>query len=177
MDALLRLSEFIDSASRRIGRAATWLILACVLLSALTATLRYALDWGSNAMIEAQWFMFGLVFLLCAPWTLQQQGHVRVDILHNRLPPRARVMVDILGALLFLLPVCVLIVVDAWSYFLISFHQNEASMNPGGLLWWPMKLAIPVGFALLAAQGIAEIIKGLAVLTGHRPLPDTTAGH
>lgn len=172
MDALLRLSEIIDSASRRIGRAATWLILVCVLLSALTATLRYALDWGSNAMIEAQWFMFGLVFLLCAPWTLLERGHVRVDILYNRLPPRGQVWLDILGGLFFLLPACALILVDSWGYFLISFHQNESSFNPGGLLWWPMKLVIPVGFGLLAAQGISEVIKGIAALTGHRPLPD-----
>ncbi|MBK5966478.1 C4-dicarboxylate ABC transporter [Thiocystis minor] len=177
METLLCLSAIIDTFNRRLGRATVWLILAAVLLSALTATLRYLLDWGSNAMIEAQWFLFGLVFLLCAPWTLQEQGHVRVDILYGRLPPRWRVGIDILGGLLFLLPVCVLIVVDAWGYFLISFHQNELSMNPGGLLWWPMKLAIPVGFALLGAQGLSEVIKGIAALTGHRPLPDLRGGH
>jgi TRAP-type mannitol/chloroaromatic compound transport system permease small subunit len=177
MHALLRLSAVIDSLNRRIGRATIWLILVCVCLSALTATLRYVLDWGSNAMIEAQWFMFGLVFLLCAPWTLQEQGHVRVDILYTRLPPRARVWVDILGALLFLLPVCLLIVWDAWGYFRLSFGQNESSFNPGGLWWWPMKLAIPVAFALLAAQGVSEIIKGVAVLRGLAPLPAATAGH
>ena len=176
MPVLLRLSAVIDSLNRRIGRATVWLVLGCVLLSSLTATLRYLLDWGSNAMIEAQWFMFGLVFLLCAPWTLLEQGHVRVDILYTRLPPRGRVWVDLLGALLFLLPVCLLIVVDSWGYFLLSFHQNESSMNPGGLIWWPMKLAIPVAFALLAAQGLSEIIKGLAALTGHRPLPDIAKG-
>ena len=108
MNLLLRLSALIDAVNRRLGRATVWLILGCVLLSAATATLRYTMDWGSNAMIEGQWFMFGLVFLLCAPWTLQEQGHVRVDILYSRLPPRGRVWVDILGALLFLLPVSVL---------------------------------------------------------------------
>ena len=177
MDTLLRLSGVIDTLNRRIGRAAIWLILVCVLVSALTATLRYLLDWGSNALIEAQWFLFGLVFLLCAPWTLQEQGHVRVDILYTRLPPRARVWIDILGGLLFLLPVCLLIVWDGWAYFLLSFRQNEASFNPGGLWWWPMKLAIPVAFALLAAQGVSEVIKGAAVLMGQRPLPSTPGGH
>ncbi|MBK1722971.1 C4-dicarboxylate ABC transporter [Thiocystis violacea] len=177
MGALLRLSDFIDAVNRRVGQAAMWLILGSVLLSALTATLRYTIDWGSNAMIEGQWFMFGLVFLLCAPWTLLERGHVRVDIIHNRLPPRWRVGIDILGGLLFLLPVCVLIIVDAWGYFLISFHQNEASYNPGGLLWWPMKLAIPVGFSLLALQGLSEVIKGVGMLTGHRPLPAVQGGH
>ena len=178
MNLLLRLAGVIDAVNRRIARATIWLILGCVLLSALTATLRYAVDWGSNAMIEAQWFMFGLVFLLCAPWTLQEQGHVRVDILYSRLPPRGRVWVDILGALLFLLPVSLLIVWDSWGYFLLSFGQNEASFNPGGLWWWPMKLIIPVAFALLAAQGLAEIIKGVAMLLGFRPLPGAAlTGH
>ncbi len=177
MHVLLGLAKVIDSLNRRIGRAAIWLILVCVLLSALTATLRYALDWGSNAMIEAQWFMFGLVFLLCAPWTLQERGHVRVDILYGRLPVRWQLVIDILGGLLFLLPVCLLILVDAWDYFLISFHQNESSINPGGLIWWPMKLAIPVAFALLAAQGVSEVIKGIAALTGHRPLPTRRGVH
>ena len=97
MSVLLRLSAIIDTLNRRIGQATIWLILGCVLLSALTATLRYLLDWGSNAMIEGQWFMFGLVFLLCAPWTLQGHGHVRVDILYTRLPPRGRVWVDLIG--------------------------------------------------------------------------------
>jgi len=129
-------------------------------------------------MIEGQWFMFGLIFLLYAPLTLQERGHVRVDILYNRLPVRAQVLVEILGGLLFLLPVCLLIAIDAWGYFLIAFHQNESSVNPGGLPWWPMKLAIPVGFGLLALQGVSEVIKGLAALIGHRPLSKpTTGGH
>jgi TRAP-type mannitol/chloroaromatic compound transport system permease small subunit len=176
MHALLRLSTAIDTLNRRIGRAATWLVLVCVCLSALTATLRYLLDWGSNAMIEGQWFMFGLIFLLCAPWTLLEQGHVRVDILYTRLPPRARVWIDVMGGLLFLLPVCLLIVWNAWGYFLLSFHQNESSFNPGGLWWWPMKLAIPIAFSLLAAQGLSEIIKGVAALLGLRPLPAVAEG-
>lgn len=177
MGALLRLAAAIDRFNRGIGRTAIWLVLACVLLSALTATLRYLLDWGSNAMIEAQWFLFGLIFLLCAPWTLQEQGHVRVDILYTRLPPRARVWIDILGGLLFLLPVSLLMVWDGWAYFLLSFQQNESSVNPGGLWWWPMKLLIPVAFALIAAQGVSEVIKGAAALIGLRPLPATPAGH
>ncbi|MBV5307826.1 TRAP transporter small permease subunit [Chromatium okenii] len=164
MNRLLQFAHFIDLCNRQIGRASVWLILGAVLLSALAATLRYLFDWGSNAMIEAQWFLFGLVFLLCAPWTLQEQGHVRVDIIYTRLSTRWRAIVDIVGGLLFLLPVCILISVNAWDYFLLSFQQNESSMNPGGLLWWPMKLAIPIAFSLLAAQGVAEIIKAVAVL-------------
>lgn len=171
MGVLLKLSATIDDINSRIARATIWLVLVCVLLSALAATLRYALDWGSNAMIEAQWFMFGLIFLLCAPWTLLERGHVRVDILYLRLPPRARVWIDILGGIFFLFPVCLLIVWDGWGYFLLSFGQNEQSFNPGGLWWWPMKLVIPVAFALLAAQGLSEIVKGAAALRGLHPLP------
>jgi TRAP-type mannitol/chloroaromatic compound transport system permease small subunit len=177
MHALLRIADAIDALNRWIGRAAVWLILAAVLISAATATLRYVLDWGSNSLIEIQWAMFGMVFLLGAAWTLQEHGHVRIDILSARLSPRARLWIDIAGGLLFLLPMCLLVVYDAWGYFLISFHQAEASPNPGGLPWWPMKLLIPVAFALLAAQGVAEIVKAVAALTGARPLPTGRGGH
>ena len=177
MHVLLRIATAIDSLNRWIGRAVVWLILGAVLVSAATATLRYLLDWGSNSLIEIQWAMFGAVFLLCAAWTLQEQGHVRIDIISSRLPPRARLWIDILGGLLFLLPMCLLIARDAWGYFLLSYGQNEASPNPGGLLWWPMKLVIPIAFALLAAQGVSEIIKGIAALTGARPMPGRRGGH
>jgi TRAP-type mannitol/chloroaromatic compound transport system permease small subunit len=174
---LLRLADTIDAVNGYIGRGTAQLTLACILASAVTATLRYLADWGSNALIEVQWFLFGLVFLLCAPWTLQQNAHVRVDVLYGRLPARARLGIDILGGLLFLIPVCVLIAYHAWPFFLISFGQGEGSPNPGGLPWWPMKLVIPVAFALLAAQGLAEVIKSVAALTGHRPLPERHRGH
>ncbi|WP_194366031.1 TRAP transporter small permease subunit [Thiospirillum jenense] len=168
---LLKMAARIDRFNQILGQMTVWLVLLCVVLSALTATLRYLFDWGSNAMIEAQWFAFGLIFLFCAPWTLQQQGHVRVDILYTALPPRGRIIVDLIGSLFFLLPVCGLVIVNAWDYFFISFQQHELSMNPGGLLWWPMKLAILLGFIFLAAQGIAEIIKGIAILMGQSPSP------
>jgi TRAP-type mannitol/chloroaromatic compound transport system permease small subunit len=177
MQALLRISAAIDAVNRAIGRASAWLILACVLISAATATVRYVFDWGSNGLLEIQWFLFGLVFLLCAAWTLQEGGHVRIDIVSSHLPPRARLWIDIAGGLLFLLPMCVLVAYDAWGYFLISFAQNEASPNPGGLPWWPMKLLIPAAFVLLAAQGVAEIIKAAASLAGARPMPVRRGGH
>lgn len=177
MHAFLRIADGIDAVNRWIGRASVWLILAAVLISAVTATLRYTLDWGSNSLIEIQWAMFGIVFLLCAAWTLQEHGHVRIDILSARLPPRARLWIDIAGGLLFLLPMCLLIAYDAWGYFLISFSQGEASPNPGGLPWWPMKLVIPVAFLLLAAQGVSEIIKAAAALAGARPMPARYGGH
>ena len=177
MTVLLRIAAFIDALNAAIGRATAWLILFCTLISGLTATLRYAFDIGSNALLEAQWFLFGLVFLFCAAWTLGDNGHVRIDILHARLAPRTRAWIEIFGSLLFLLPVCLLIMVDAWNFFLIAYRTDEASPNPGGLLWWPLKLAIPVAFGLLSLQGVAEIIKNIAMLTGDRPLPTRSGGH
>lgn len=177
MRRLLRLADAIDAVNRRIGRASAWLILLCVVISAATATVRYAFDWGSNGLLEIQWFLFGLVFLLGAAWTLQEGGHVRIDIVSSHLPPRVQLWIDIAGGLLFLLPMSMLVAYYAWAYFLISYGQNEASPNPGGLLWWPMKLVIPVAFTLLAAQGVAEIIKATASLTGARPMPVRRGAH
>ncbi|MBK8183480.1 MAG: TRAP transporter small permease subunit [Candidatus Competibacteraceae bacterium] len=177
MKFLLRIAAAIDAMNTLIGRWMTWLILLCVLISAAVATLRYAFDWGSNALLESQWFMFGLVFLFCSAWTLREGGHVRIDILSSRLSSTARIWIDILGSLLFLLPVCLLIVLDSWNFFLIAYQTNDGSANPGGLLWWPIKLAIPVAFILLSLQGVSEIIKNLAVLTGDRPLPEFKGGH
>lgn len=173
----LRIAAAIDALNTLIGRWMTWLILFCTLTSATAATLRYVFDWGSNALLEAQWFMFGLVFLFCSAWTLLEGGHVRIDVVSSRLSPVARVWIDILGTLLFLLPVCLLIMVNSWSYFLLSFHTREASPDPGGLIWWPLKLAIPVSFALLSLQGLSEIIKNIAALTGDRPMPTFRGGH
>ena len=177
MKFLLRIAAAIDDLNTAIGRWLSWLVLFCTVISALAATLRYALDWGSNALLEAQWFMFGLIFLFCAAWTLRIGGHVRIDILSSRLSSTTRVWIEILGGLFFLLPVCLLIAVDSWHFFLIAFQTREASPNPGGLIWWPLKFAIPVAFILLSLQGVAEIIKNIAVLTGDRPLPEWQGGH
>ncbi len=177
MKFLLRVSDAIDALNTAIGRWMSGLILFCALISALAATLRYVFDWGSNALLEAQWFMFGLIFLFCAAWTLRLGGHVRIDILSSRLSPLARVWIDIFGTLLFLLPVCLLIAVDSWNFFLIAYQTREASPNPGGLSWWPLKFAIPTAFILLSLQGLSEMIKNIAALTGERPLPDFKGGH
>lgn len=177
MKLLLRLSAAIDVVNAAIGRWMTWLILFCTLISAATATLRYGFDWGSNALLEAQWFLFGLVFLFCASWTLQTGGHVRIDILYSRFRPAVQAWIDILGGLLFLLPVCLLIMVDSWNFFLIVYQTGEASPNPGGLVWWPLKFAIPVAFGLISLQGISEIIKRIAALTGRLPMPESRRGH
>ena len=179
MKLLLRFATRIDTLNTWIGHGASWLILVCVLTSATTATLRYVFDWGSNALLEGQWFMFGLVFLFCAAWALREGAHVRIDILFSHCSPRAQVWIDLLGGLLFLLPICLLIVFHAWHFFLLSFQTGETSSNPGGLVWWPIKLAIPIAFLLLSLQGIAQSIKNLAMLTGHLPMPEaaTSAEH
>ena len=177
MKFALRIAAAIDALNTLIGRWMTWLILFCTLTSATAATLRYVFDWGSNALLEAQWFMFGLVFLFCSAWTLREGGHVRIDVLSSRLSSVTRIWIDLLGTLLFLLPVCLLIMVNSWNYFLLSFHTREASPDPGGLIWWPLKLAIPVAFALLSLQGLSEIIKNIAALTGDRPLPMIRGDH
>lgn len=177
MKFLLRISAMIDDLNTAIGRSMTWLILFCVLISALAATLRYVFDWGSNALLEAQWFMFGLIFLFCSPWTLRLGGHVRIDILYTRLSLKTRIWIDVLGTLLFLLPVCLLIAKDSWYFFVIAYQSREVSPNPGGLIWWPLKFAIPVAFILLSLQGLSEMIKHIAVLTGDRPSPKYQGGH
>ena len=177
MKFLLRIAAAIDDLNTAIGRWLSWLVLFCTVISALAATLRYTLDWGSNALLEAQWFMFGLIFLFCAAWTLRIGGHVRIDILSSRLSSTTRVWIEILGGLFFLLPVCLLIAVDSWHFFLIAFQTREASPNPGGLIWWPLKFAIPVAFILLSLQGLSEIIKNIAVLTGDRSMPEWQGGH
>lgn len=177
MKFLLRAATLIDALNTWIGHGVAWLILLCALTSATAATLRYAFDWGSNALLEGQWFMFGLVFLFCAAWTLREGGHVRIDILFAQWPPIVRVWIDLIGGLLFLLPICLLIAVHSWNFFLISYQTGETSSNPGGLVWWPIKLAIPLAFILLSLQGLAESIKNLAVLTGHLPLPESREGH
>ena len=177
MKLLLRAATAIDALNTAIGRWMSWLILFCTLISALAATLRYVFDWGSNALLEAQWFMFGLIFLFCAAWTLREGGHVRIDILSSRWSPKARVWINIIGTLLFLLPVCLLIAVDSWNFFWIAYQTREASPNPGGLAWWPLKFAIPTAFTLISLQGVSEMIKDAAALTGDRPLPDFKGGH
>ena len=177
MKFLLRVAAAIDALNTTIGRWVSWLILFCTLISALAATLRYVFDWGSNALLEAQWFMFGLIFLFCAAWTLRLGEHVRIDILSSRWSPLLRVWIDLFGTLLFLLPVCLLIAVDSWNFFLIAYQTREASPNPEGLAWWPLKFAIPTAFILLSLQGVSEIIKSTFVLIGKQLSPDSKGEH
>jgi TRAP-type mannitol/chloroaromatic compound transport system permease small subunit len=166
MAFLLRLARSIDALNEAIGRGVLWLVLVAVLISAGNAVVRYGFNTSSNAWLEIQWYLFGLIFLLAAGYTLKHNGHVRIDVLYGRFGPRGRAWVDLLGGLLFLLPVSGLMVWLGWGFFQASYAVGETSPDAGGLLRWPIKLALPVGFALLWLQGVAEVIKRAGVLWG-----------
>lgn len=170
MRGLLAFSRAIDALNEGIGRLVLWLVLVAVLISAGNAVARYGLDLSSNAWLEIQWYLFAAIFLFAAAYTLKHNGHVRIDVLYGRLPPRMRAWIDLLGALLFLLPMSGLIAWLGWKGFLASYSVNEVSPDAGGLPRWPIKLAIPIGFGLLFLQGLSEAIKQVGVLTGHLPM-------
>jgi TRAP-type mannitol/chloroaromatic compound transport system permease small subunit len=168
---LLRLSGLIDALNERVGRLSYWLILVMVLVSAGNASVRYAFDRSSNAWLEIQWYLFSAVFLLGAGYTLLHNQHVRIDVISGRLSKRARAWIDILGTLFFLLPMAIAIMWMSWPVFAQSFELNEESSNAGGLIVWPARLMVPVGFLLLVLQGISELIKRVAFLRGLIPDP------
>ncbi len=177
MALLLRISQRIDALNRFVGRAVSWLILVAVLVSAGNAVSRKALNLSSNAMLEVQWYLFSAVFLLCAGYTLLNKEHVRVDLLLSRLSRRGHLIVEIIGTLLFLVPLAVLIMVLSWAPFVDAWTSGEVSANAGGLIRWPVKLLIPVGFALLLLQAASELIKDFSELrqlgqAGSGPRPD-----
>lgn len=174
MNGLLALARLIDRLTETVGRAAIWLILVATVISAGNALSRYALGASSNAWLELQWYLFGALFLLAAGYTLKHNGHVRIDIFYNRLGPRGQAWTDLLGGLFFLLPMAVLLAWLAWPMFYEAWVTREMSPDAGGLVRWPVKLLLPLGFALLALQGVAEIIKRAGVLTGHVALSRET---
>jgi len=171
VQGLLAVSRLVDRVNQEIGRAVSWLILAAVLVSSTNATVRYLFDTSSNGWLELQWYLFAAVFLLAAGYTLLRNEHVRIDIVISRLSPRGRAWIDIIGGLLFLLPMALLIMYLSWPGFVESYRLHEVSADAGGLLRWPARLLIPVGFFLLSAQGISEIIKRIAFLAGAGPDP------
>jgi len=174
---LLGLSRFIDSVNEWVGRGVYWLILVSVLVSSGNAVVRYSLSRSSNGWLEIQWYLFSAVFLLGAGYTLRHNEHVRIDIFYSRLKPRTRAWIDILGGIFFLLPMTLIILSFAWPMFVDSWVLNEYSTDAGGLIRWPVKLLIPVGFALLLAQGVSEIVKRIAFLLGLIPDPGVRRAH
>jgi TRAP-type mannitol/chloroaromatic compound transport system permease small subunit len=171
MKILLALARLIDAINRRVGRAVTWLILIVVLVSAGNAVVRKVFNISSNAWLELQWYLFGAIFLLSAGYTLLKNEHVRVDVIAQRLSRRTQVKIEIFGVLFFLLPACVLIMWLSWPMFMDSWLTHEYSSNSGGLLRWPAKLLIPIGFALLIAAGLSHLIKCIGFLAGAAPDP------
>jgi TRAP-type mannitol/chloroaromatic compound transport system permease small subunit len=170
VDALLKLSRAIDWVNDRFGEIATWLVLWACLISAGNAASRYVLSASSNAWLEVQWYMFAGMVLLGGPHTLKVNEHVRVDLFYAGASERTRIWIDIVCGVLFLFPICVILVYFTWPWFVDSWRINESSSNAGGLTRWPVKLLLPVGFALMALQGISELIKRVEALVHHHRL-------
>lgn len=166
MKGLLRFAHGVDWLNARVGKLAVWAVLIACLVSAINATLRYLISNSSNAWLELQWYMFAVIVLLGAPYVLKVNEHVRVDVIYSRLSSKGQASIDLFGLIFFLMPAACLLAWMSWPWFIDSFTHHEMSSNAGGLIRWPVKLALPVGFALLALQGIAEIIKRIAFLRG-----------
>ena len=171
MNALLALSRAIDKLNERVGLTVSWLILAAVLISAANAVVRKAFNVSSNSFLEIQWYLFSVVFLFCAGYTLLRNQHVRIDVIAGRLSPQVQAWIDILGTLFFLLPMALTIMWLSWPVFVLAFQRHEVSPNAGGLLIWPARLLVPIGFFLLVIQGVSELIKRVAFLKGMIPDP------
>jgi TRAP-type mannitol/chloroaromatic compound transport system permease small subunit len=174
LKTLLGFSRAVDRFNTRLGALVAWAILIAVLVSAANAIIRKVFNTSSNSWLELQWVLFGAVFLLCAPWTLLSNEHIRIDIVNSFFPKRVRDCIDVVGHLFFLIPVALLIVYLGWPYFWLSWLQNEQSTNAGGLPVYPSKLLVPLGFTLLLVQGFSELIKRIAIMKGD--LQDTVSG-
>jgi TRAP-type mannitol/chloroaromatic compound transport system permease small subunit len=177
VQSLLKLSRGIDAFTRWIGKRLAWLILVAVVISALNAVVRKVFDTSSNSWLELQWVLFSIVFLLCSAWTLLDNEHIRIDIVNNMLPKQVRNSIDLLGHLLFLVPLCVIMIITGVPFFRRSVEINEQSGNAGGLPQWPAKSLIMIGFAMLLVQGISELIKRIAVMRGLIPDPHASQVH
>ena len=164
MKGLLLISRGIDWINEQFGVVANWLVLLACLISAGNAFSRYLFSANSNGWLEVQWYMFAGMVLLGGAYTLKMNEHVRVDLVYGMVSERTRIWIDILGGLFFLLPICVILTYFTWPFFVESWKLNEVSSNAGGLVRWPVKLLLPVGFALMILQGISEIIKRIAAL-------------
>jgi len=168
MRLLLKFADAVDALSEWVGQWLKWLVLFSSLISAGNALVRYTLQTSSNAWLEIQWYMFGAMFLLAAGYALKHEEHVRVDVFYSRMSPRTQAWVDVFGGILFLMPTAIIIGWMSIPMVTNSIRIWEHSSDPGGLLRWPIKICIPIGFALLALQGVAEIIKKTAVGLGLR---------
>ncbi len=175
MNALLGLSRLIDALNERVGRSAMWLLLVAVLISTINAIVRKAFNWSSNGLLEIQWYLFAGAFLLGASYTLLHNEHVRIDVVAGKCSKRAQTWIEVIGTVLFLLPFSLMVLWTSTPWFFRSFASQEMSVNAGGLILWPAKILVPLGFLLLTLQGISELVKRLAFLQGL--IPDPTEKH
>lgn len=166
MGALLSLSRSIDRVNTVFGWIAAWFVLLSCLISAGNALSRYLFSISSNAWLEIQWQLFSGIFLLGAGYVLKENGHVRVDLLYGPTSPRTKLWIDVFGILFFLFPSMGVLAYFGWSFFVPSFVSGEHSSNTGGLLLWPVKALMPLGFGLVFLQGISELVKRVAALRG-----------
>ena len=166
MTLLLKLSQLIDWLNERVGKGAFWLVLIMTVISAGNAVVRFTVNYSSNGLLEIQWYLFAAIFMLCSPYTLQKNEHVRIDVLSSKLSPRGLAVIDIFGTLFFLLPMVIVVLWLSLPLVADSYKINEMSSNAGGLIRWPVKILLPIGFTLLALQGISELIKRIAFLAG-----------
>jgi TRAP-type mannitol/chloroaromatic compound transport system permease small subunit len=177
MNVLLRIASIIDAINERIGRWSSWLVVIMVAIGVWNVIARYVgqfigVNLASNTYIELQWYLFSIVFFLGAAYVLLKDEHVRVDVLYNRMSPRRRAWINLLGSALFLIPFCLIVLYVSWRPVSFSWRIMEGSPDPGGLPRYPIKSMIMVCFSLLLLQGISEIIKSAAILTGHREAPE-----
>ena len=171
MALLLRISALIDALNERVGKAIYWLVLVAVLISAGNAIVRKLFNMSSNAYLEVQWYLFAAIFLLGAGYTLLRNEHVRIDVIAGKLSPKAQAWIDVFGTLFFLMPMALLFIYLSWPVFVRTYTHGEISNNAGGLVLWPARLLVPIGFTLLSLQGISELVKRVAFLAGKGPDP------
>lgn len=169
MTLLLSLSRLIDKINSGIGKLTMWLILLTTLISAGNAIVRKIFNVSSNGLLEIQWYLFAAVFLLGAGYGLLKNSHVRIDFISAMLSHRSRNWIDVGGIVLVLIPFCLIMLWLGWPFFSQAWVSGEMSQNAGGLIRWPAYVLIPAGFALLLLQGISELIKRIAFLTGNGP--------
>lgn len=175
MNILLKLSHLIDAMNEKIGKWAQWLILAAVLISAGNAIVRKAFNYSSNGLLEIQWYLFAGMFLFGAAYTLMHNEHVRIDVVAGRFSKRTQAWIEVFGTLFYLMPMCLMILWLSIPFAMHSVASGEMSVNAGGLILWPVKILLPIGFTLLTLQGLSELIKRVAFLMGL--IPDPTERH
>ena len=176
MGLLSKITRLIDFVTEWIGRLVMWLVLAAVVISAVNAVMRKLFSLSSNAYLEVQWYLFAAVFMLGAGYVFLHNAHVRIDFISSRLSKRTNAIIDTLGIVIFLIPLCLILIDLSWPFFMRAYESGEMSENAGGLIRWPVIVLIPVGFAILLLQAVSELFKRIAFLAGAREEP-FTYGH